>query len=341
MHSLFSGYSGMALAAGTLSRGGSRYRRLSDQLDVEVIGQVLAGVDDLGRQPMGVPVWSFDVISGLSGSGAYLLTRREHSRAADRAVTSCLEALVQLCSGNDDLPAWYTRVEFMEGPMAELYPFGNLNCGLAHGIPGVLAFLALAWRGGARVPGQERAIRGLSEWLSEYRSDDGWGPNWPVAVGISTGGLADITHSEPSRSAWCYGAPGVARALWLAARATGDLAAAELAIEAMRGVFRRPVPERLIDSPTFCHGVAGLLQITLRFHHDTGLTDFAEAAQELTGQLLEAYDKDRPAGFYSVEPGGTKVDQPGLLDGAAGVALTLLAAGGALEPSWDRLFLLS
>jgi hypothetical protein len=35
------------------------------------------------------------------------------------------------------------------------------------------------------------------------------------------------------------------------------------------------------------------------------------------------------------------VDQPGLLDGAPGVILALLAASTDVEPIWDRLFLLS
>jgi hypothetical protein len=36
-----------------------------------------------------------------------------------------------------------------------------------------------------------------------------------------------------------------------------------------------------------------------------------------------------------------EMDQPGLLDGAPSVALVLLAAATTVEPTWDRLFLLS
>jgi hypothetical protein len=35
------------------------------------------------------------------------------------------------------------------------------------------------------------------------------------------------------------------------------------------------------------------------------------------------------------------VDRPGLLDGAPGAALVLLAAATDVEPAWDRVFLLS
>jgi hypothetical protein len=145
----------------------------------------------------------------------------------------------------------------------------------------------------------------------------------------------------PSRAAWCYGAPGVARALWLAGVARQRSEWRDVAVEAMEAVYRRPVAARHIDSPTLCHGVAGLLQITLRFAHDTRLPVFTEAAIDLFEWLYGAYEPDSLLGYRNWEPGGTRVDQPGLLDGAPGVLLTLLAACTDVEPSWDRAFLLA
>jgi hypothetical protein len=46
-------------------------------------------------------------------------------------------------------------------------------------------------------------------------------------------------------------------------------------------------------------------------------------------------------GYRSWEPSGRKIDQPGLLDGAPGVLLVLLAASTTWEPRWDRAFLLA
>jgi hypothetical protein len=86
--------------------------------------------------------------------------------------------------------------------------------------------------------------------------------------------------------------------------------------------------------------VAGLLQITLRFGHDTGALVFDRAAADLTDQLLGLYAADSMLGFCSIEPDGTRVDQAGMLDGAPGVALTLLAAATDVPPAWDRMLLL-
>jgi hypothetical protein len=87
--------------------------------------------------------------------------------------------------------------------------------------------------------------------------------------------------------------------------------------------------------------VAGLLQVTLRFANDTRLPVFAEAAADLTEWLLNAYEPDSLLGYRNWEPGGTRVDHAGLLDGAPGVLLTVLAAATDVEPSWDRAFLLA
>jgi hypothetical protein len=226
---------------------------------------------------------------------------------------------------------------------AAMYPHGNLNCGLAHGIPGPLALLALALSRGIAVPGVEETVDRCVEWLIAHRADDQWGVNWPYAVALTPEGLParGAPSDGPSRAAWCYGAPGVARALWLAGVARDQSDWRNLAIEAMKSVYRRPAAARFIDSPTFCHGVAGLLQVTLRFANDTGLPVFTEAAADLTETILAAHEPGSLLGYRNWEPGGTRVDQPGLLDGAPGVLLTLLAASTEVEPSWDRAFLLS
>ena len=145
----------------------------------------------------------------------------------------------------------------------------------------------------------------------------------------------------PSRAAWCYGSPGVARSLSLAGQALDRPEYRDVAVSAMEAVFRRPLAARMIDSPTFCHGVAGLLAVTLRFARDTRSTIFAQESQKLVGQLLDAFQPDSLLGYRNLEFGGNETDQPGLLDGAAGVSLVLLTAATGVEPTWDRAFLLA
>jgi lantibiotic biosynthesis protein len=345
---MFSGLAGVAFSALALSRSGSRYRRLLTALNDALLPQIELQAHKLKRQAMdGLSFGDFDVISGLSGIGAYLLAY--HSSRRDDAVAvlvieAVLDALVALAGDTGGLPRWWTPPHLLgDEEAAALHPYGNLNCGLAHGIPGPLALMALALSSGTAVPGLEEAIDRLAEWLMGYRAADDWGVNWPYAVPLTRDGAPDRAAASraPSRAAWCYGAPGVARALWLAGAARRRSEWRDLAVEAMEAVYRRPVAARHIDSPTFCHGVAGLLQITLRFAHDTRLPVFTEAATDLFDWLYGAYEPDSLLGYRNWEPGGTRVDQAGLLDGAPGVLLTLLAACTDVEPSWDRAFLLA
>ncbi|HWC26097.1 MAG TPA: lanthionine synthetase C family protein, partial [Solirubrobacteraceae bacterium] len=253
--SLYGGLAGLGFVAAQLGRGGARYRRLLNSVDDALAPQALALADALDGQEHGVPVGQFDAISGLSGVGAYLLMRRDRPHV-HAALVRLLEALVDLTRASaEGPPRWFTPVELMFDEMtAAMYPDGHLNCGLAHGIPGPLALMALAHADGVEVAGLRDAIAAIAAWLCGNRADDAWGVNWPTMVALP----GDAPRPpEPSRAAWCYGSPGVARSLWLAAAALDDDRLAALATDAMRAVYRRPLPERQIDSPTFCHGVAG------------------------------------------------------------------------------------
>ena len=348
---LFSGLSGLAFAVWELSRGGTRYQRLLGALDEAICPQALSLADGFADRRDGFTVGDFDLISGLSGVGAYLLYRRDRPNVS-AALSAVTQALIEIVGQDDALPRWHTPARLIwDQGMAEVYPHGNLNCGLAHGIPGPLALLALSHRAGVSTPGMADAIETAADWLVEHRFDDDWGANWPTAVPLTeehgpTGTVlrqapARSSPEGPSRCAWCYGSPGVARALWLAGDALDRDDYRALAISSLEAVFRRPIPMRRIDSPTFCHGVAGLLQIALRFAHDAGAPLFVEESRGLVRQLLAHHQPDSLLGFRNLEIADHEIDQPGLLDGAPGVALVLLAAATDVDPAWDRLFLLS
>jgi lantibiotic biosynthesis protein len=351
-YGMSAGVGGLAFAAWYLSRQGTRYGKLLRSMDAAVVHLVTSATTTLAQTlHRGSGVSTFDVISGFAGVGRHLLLRRDDPphRAALEGV---LRFLVALSREENGVPLWHTPAPFIADPATQrIHPHGNLNCGLAHGIPGPLALLSLAATHGVVVEGQSEAIRRIADWLCGYRMRDQWGLNWPTAVPLGPGGLPIMpplapeeepaAAYRPSRAAWCYGSPGVARSLWFAGKAIADPGYQDIAVAAMEAVYRRPLAARHIDAPTFCHGVAGLQQITLRFAHDSGLPLFNDAARALNRQLLDAYEPASLLGYRNLEPGGRWVDQPGLLNGAPGVALVLLAASTPVEPRWDTLFLLS
>jgi lantibiotic biosynthesis protein len=335
---LFSGLSGAAFATLALSREGKRYQRMLATLEERLFPDIMdVATEVITSQTSGYATRIYDTVSGLSGMGAYLLCRREHPDGVE-ALRATLTALVSLSEEQDGIPRWYTPPQLANDSLKTMdLGHGYVNFGLAHGIAGPLALLSLAKSHGIEVPGQSEAIARIANRLIEHHLEDEWGINWPKCW------VLGATHAPRAgtRTAWCYGTPGIARALWLAGSALACTRYQEIAVAAMQSVYRQPLSARRIDSPTFCHGVAGLLHITLRFAHDTANPLFFEAATILTKQLLGFYQPTSLLGYRHEEASGAFVDSPWLLDGAAGVVLVLLAASSASDPFWDRMFLLS
>lgn len=192
--------------------------------------------------------------------------------------------------------------------------------GVAHGLAGPLAALALARSASPRtepLPAVDAAIHHLASRLT--RAVDTAGGN---------------------HTAWCGDSPGIARALWLAGAATDDDRYRRTGIDLALAGLTRPVGERGYRTPTLCHGIAGHLLITALFWWDTAEPRFRTAARELCDHLLDHHDPRAPFGFRDRERASHPVDNPGLLSGAAGVALVLLAVAADQPPAWSRLFLL-
>jgi hypothetical protein len=135
----------------------------------------------------------------------------------------------------------------------------------------------------------------------------------------------------------------VAAALRLAGDALGEAGARhrDLAVDALSAALASPAEVARTDSPTFCHGRAGLLAITSTFARATGDDRFRQAAATMTAELVDRFDPATPLGYQDLESGGRVVDQPALLTGAPGVALALLGVMSPAEPAWVRLFLLA
>jgi lantibiotic modifying enzyme len=340
--SLFGGTSGFSMVVSAFCEDEPRYQQTHERILVDMAKQILAF--PWKREPSGVASSDYDVIGGAAGILGTLVALQSPVDIVQDSMQTLLHFLVWL-SGEDELGRknWFTSPEYF--PLEryrERYPDGYFNLGLAHGIPGPLAALSLAWQAGYRVPGQREAIEQLSHWIVAHQVQDVWGINWPSGVPLAESHSPELwSQLQPSRTAWCYGAPGVASALWLAGDALEDEALHRIAVEGIEAVLRRPIPMRDIDSPTICHGIAGLLAICLRFAHVSQSKLIKEHVTHLTNQLLDACGPQLPLGVQDEESKGLFVDDPTFLTGAAGVAMVLAATATTVEPKWDRALLIA
>lgn len=325
---LWTGIAGLVVATNAVSR---QPGTVLDEL-IEALEYSLDPLVGASRE-LGMPVSVFDTISGLAGivTGLTLLPDQERAR---RIQTPALAALTDLILDEADPPRWFTPGPMLPGKwMQQAYPGGNMNVGVAHGVAGAISALSICWMHGSRVARQDEAIDRGARWLLEHAGRDAWGLTWPVAVPI---GSAMQVYGH---GGWCYGASGTAASLRLAGCATGDPTVAAAADQAMDAVLARPAEIRNLRSPGACHGSGGLLQIA-RVFADAGHLGAKQAIGSLRDEVIACFDPGRPLGYRVLEAEGW-VDQPGLLDGVAGIPLSLLDAEGVDLPEWRRVLLLA
>jgi hypothetical protein len=294
----------------------------------------------------------YDLIRGLAGFGVYALERLPRPSAL-----TCLSAVLdRLTETAEPGPrggiTWHTSEELLPEWQRKLYPKGYYNLGAAHGVPGPIAVLGAAVAAAGRLaeagdPAAREVARrarslveGAVEWLVQQRLPAGE-ESW---FGTT---FAPDTPPQKSRLAWCYGDPGIAATLMVAARACREPAWEKLAVDLAVSAAARPFEGSLIRDAGLCHGSGGLGHLFNRLYQQTGDPRLAESSR---GWYQHALDFRQPGeglagyrAFWVEEDGVTQSwrSDAGFLEGVAGIGLALLAGVSAFEPNWDRLVVVS
>ncbi len=281
---------------------------------------------------------TFELIYGLAGYGTYLV-----ERLPDPGARGLLDRVVDLLEESRDASGvWHSDPGWMVPWQREQMPRGCYNLGVAHGIPGVIGFLAAANREGVGDARLARFAEDAVRWTLAQRWNQ---PSSLFPAFIPVGG-----EPYPTRTAWCYGDLGVAAVLLSAAQSFGCDDWKREALAIARAAARRSVEETKVKDSGLCHGSTGIAHLFNRMAQASGDDELRDAADRW---YRVALDMRRPgeglAGILSwndvIEDGkfvgGEWKTEPGFLSGVAGVGLALLAAVTDFEPAWDRVLLVS
>jgi lantibiotic biosynthesis protein len=327
--SLYGGFSGVAWVTEHLQ--GRLFETEEGEDPNEEIDNALA---ELLTRP-----WNdtYDLIGGLVGFSAYAI-ERAHRPSAAVVLERTVDQYARLAEHQEDGKiTWFTPPEQLPPHQLEVSPNGYYNLGVAHGMPGVIAALAGTWAAGVAREKVEPLLEGGVRWLLANQLPEGF--NSRFAYSVSPG-----AEPSPSRLAWCYGDLGVSAALLYAARAAGRDDWAQAAIEVGLGCAARDRSTGGAQDAGVCHGAMGIAHLFNRLWQGTRDERFAEAARVW---FREGFALRKPGvgiGGYQSWFGGFNdgpgwVDSKGLLEGAAGIGLTLLAATSSIAPDWDHMLL--
>ena len=332
--SLYSGFTGIAWVSDHL-RG--RLFEADEDANREIDEALLTA---LAHTP-----WTgeYDLINGLVGLGVYALEGLPRPTAA-----ACLERIVdRLAERAEETPegfTWFSPPEALPPHQRESHPEGLYNLGASHGMPGVIGLLGAICAAGVAGAAARPLLTGAVSWLLAQQQAPGAEfcfPHFQAPV------RAPDTETRRCRIAWCYGDPGVAAALLVAARGAGEPAWERAALETALSAAARPLDASGVQDAGLCHGAAGVAHLFQRMYQMTGEERLAEAARRWFEKTLAFRNPGQGVGGFQSWASGSSSgnqawrDDPGLLEGAAGVGLSLLGAVSTVEPEWDRLFLAS
>lgn len=344
--SLFGGAGGALLAYVIATSCDERWRSTAELMAENLADQTLAldSVPDEGD----LADSDYDLISGRAGTlvaisiASQLFRDSDVIMAAQNRIFDDIGEL--LCRGKTFAdttwidPKYYPHEDYIKE-----FPSGYFNLGMAHGLPGLLVALASAKMTGRRAEQQHRLIEGLARVIQESASEDGFGLAWPTGCprdGWRTGIAPTSGRGVPN--AWCYGAPGISVALARAGVTLGDKQLIQTAHAAMLSALNRAVVTGSLESmsPTFCHGIAGILACSVSVLGSSGLQNATSPQYKVAASLLSKANKDCPLIFQDFEEPDQYLDNPTVLQGAAGIALalTLVRNERQAPPGWQNMF---
>ncbi|WP_162005407.1 lanthionine synthetase C family protein [Dictyobacter vulcani] len=336
---LSKGTAGMTLLLSLFCDQDERFTRIRHDLDERLARQVLdynwwMSIDNQ-------LLLQYDLIVGVSGALASLVRTGVHRGIIQEAIERLIHHLLQFVTGEKQhYQRWAVPATFFPTARQRYLTLPVINCGLAHGIPGPLVALSLAWQTGYRIDGQFAAMQMLASWLASHYVTTPWGIDWPDIIPIRSSPEPE-RFQVPARSGWCYGAPGVLRSLQIAGQALSDVMLQKQILHGLDALIMRPIESRQVDPLTLCHGQSGLLLISTHFFQETGRSDVRDQITRLVERILAEVHMDTPVGFRYVFRPGHSVNSPGLFLGVSGTLLALLAASTNIAPVWDRALLLS
>ncbi|WP_282079676.1 lanthionine synthetase C family protein [Aquimarina algiphila] len=280
----------------------------------------------------------YDFLHGILGVGFYFLKRYQNTKSKTlkekyKGLLLEIVALLQKTSQIEDNRAkwesYLIRDEDVKG----------YNLSFAHGITSIINFLSrlAAYDDFNKevVTLLQQSVKYIFSLKNKEGTDSSSFPSWITC---------DNKKSESSRLAWCYGDLGIGITLWRVGKVLGNTKYKNEAIVILKhAAKRRDLTETSINDAGLCHGAFGVMHMYNYMYTETRDPIFEETAGFwMNVGLNMAVHKKGHAGYMQWVGG----EHPGwrteisVLEGIAGIGLSILSYLAPFDTKWDECLLI-
>jgi len=281
----------------------------------------------------------YDFLHGSIGVGYYFLKRYQNTQSAVLK-TRYKKILLRIVAALDESAQKDSETARWESFLIKEDGLRGFNLSLSHGISSIINFLSrLVIYDDFYTEVKDllqQSVRYVLSLKSIDTSSTSAFPNWVTL---------ESEKSDNTRLAWCYGDLGVGLSLWKAGKALNNISLSETAIAVLvHSTQRRDLAEAKVIDAGLCHGTFGIMHIYNYMYTETQEVAFKEAADFWMQEALNmAVHKNGHAGYMQWKAGETNgwKKESNLLEGIAGIGLSIISYLAPFDTQWDECLLMS
>lgn len=138
------------------------------------------------------------------------------------------------------------------------------------------------------------------KYILEYKVVENNIPYWPGMLSYEKFKKREIDDLS-RRMSWCYGSIGILRSLQLYEQAFPDYRLKREIEDAVISLSKIPCEEYLFDSPTICHGYAGMLVVLNVINQEVKSDVIQKRVLELVDILNNFFSEKNRFGFRNID----------------------------------------
>ncbi len=300
---------------------------------------LLSGLDEYLFEAMknDIKTENFDFLHGAIGYGYYFLKRYQNTKSTDlkNKYTEFLHHLIEAlkkASKEDQNGVWW----MFDLRTEEKIKGANLS--LSHGMASIINFLSRLHAYDDFKDKTHDLLQGVVTYILNQKNEDtslsSMFPSW-IYEGMET--------NVKSRLAWCYGDLGIGISLYKAGKALQNTEYQQLALQILKhATKRKDLAEAQMYDAGYCHGAFGVADIYNYMNTETKDQVFKDTAEYWMDQGLKmAIHENGDAGYMQWRGDQNEwKNELNLLEGLAGIGLTMISHLANFETKWNECLLI-